>query len=89
MLTVSARETGADFESALPPPTTYASWLNQMERWFGLITHRSIRRVSFSRVKELIANIKQFVAAYNKTKAPSTARPRQIQAWRSSSDFAH
>ena len=23
---------------------TYASWLNQVERWFGLITQRAIRR---------------------------------------------
>jgi putative transposase len=49
---------------------TYASWLNQVERWFGIITQRAIRRGSFSSVKELIARIEQFVAAYNKTKAP-------------------
>ena len=30
---------------------TYASWLNQVERWFGLTTQRAIRRVSFSSVK--------------------------------------
>jgi len=34
---------------------TYASWLNQVERWFGIITQRAIRRGSFSSVKELIA----------------------------------
>jgi putative transposase len=49
---------------------TYASWLNQVERWFGIITQRAIRRGSFSSVKELIAKIEQFVAAYNKSKAP-------------------
>ena len=49
---------------------TYASWLNQVERWFGLITQKAIRRGSFSSVKELIAKIEQFVAAYDKTKAP-------------------
>jgi len=27
---------------------TYASWLNQVERWFGLITQQAIRRGSFS-----------------------------------------
>ena len=41
-----------------------------MERWFGIITQRAIRRGSFSSVKELIARIEQFVAADNKTKAP-------------------
>ena len=49
---------------------TDASWLNQVERWFGLITQRAIRRGSFSSVKELIAKIEQFVAADGKTKAP-------------------
>jgi putative transposase len=49
---------------------TYASWLNQVERWFGLITQKAIRRGSFSSVKELIEKIEQFVVAYDKTKAP-------------------
>ena len=49
---------------------TYASCLKQVERWFGVITQRAIRRGSFSSVKELIAKIEQDVAAYNKTKAP-------------------
>ena len=49
---------------------TSASWLNQVERWFGLITQQAIRRGNFSSVKELIAKIEQFVAAYNKSKAP-------------------
>lgn len=49
---------------------TYASWLNQVERWFGIITQRAIRRGSFSNVKQLIAKIEQFVATYNETKAP-------------------
>jgi len=49
---------------------TYSSWLNQVERWFALITQRAIRRGSFSSVKELIAKIEHFVANYNKNKAP-------------------
>jgi putative transposase len=50
--------------------STYASWLNQVERWFGIITQHAIRRCSFTSVKELITKIVQFVAVYNKTKAP-------------------
>ncbi|MCP9864514.1 hypothetical protein KBY77_15445 [Synechococcus sp. Cruz-7E5] len=41
---------------------TYDSWLNQVERWFGIITQRAIRRGSFSSVVGLIARIEQFVA---------------------------
>ena len=37
----------------LHPP--YASWLNHVERRFGIITQRGIRRGSFYSVKELIA----------------------------------
>ena len=39
---------------------TYASWLNQVERWFGIITQRAIRRGSFSSVKQL-TDINRFV----------------------------
>ena len=41
-----------------------------MERLFGIITQRAIRRGSFSSVKELIAKIEQLVAFYNKAKDP-------------------
>ncbi|WP_410548637.1 transposase, partial [Achromobacter sp. SIMBA_011] len=36
---------------------TYSSWLNQVERWFGLITQQAIRRGSFKNVRQLIASI--------------------------------
>jgi putative transposase len=49
---------------------TYASWLNQVERWFGLITQQSIRRGSFRNVGELIRNIQKFVDNYNKNATP-------------------
>jgi putative transposase len=49
---------------------TYSSWLNQVERWFGLITQRAIRRGSFRSVKELIAKINSFVQHYNRSSRP-------------------
>lgn len=49
---------------------TYSSWLNQVERWFGLITQRAIRRGSFRSVKDLIAKIDAFVRHYNRTHRP-------------------
>jgi putative transposase len=54
----------------VPFTPAYASWLNQVERWFGIITERVIRRGSFRSVKELIAKIEQLFASYNKAKAP-------------------
>lgn len=44
---------------------TYSSWLNQVERFFGLITDKAIRRGSFRSVKELISKIDHFVTHYN------------------------
>jgi putative transposase len=49
---------------------TYSSWLNQVERFFALITQRAIRRGSFSSVKDLIAKIDHFVTRYNKSCKP-------------------
>jgi hypothetical protein len=49
---------------------TYASWLNQVERWFGLITQQAIRRGSFRSVKELVQKIDAYVAHYNLHRRP-------------------
>jgi len=44
---------------------TSASWLNQVERFFALITDKAIRRGSFSSVRELIEKIELFIAHHN------------------------
>ena len=44
---------------------TYSSWLNQVERFFSLITDRAIRRGSFTSVGQLVQRIDHFVASYN------------------------
>ncbi|MDR0247163.1 MAG: IS630 family transposase, partial [Burkholderiales bacterium] len=49
---------------------TYSSWLNQVERWFGLITQQVIRRGSFESVRQLIFNIQRYVDHYNRHKRP-------------------
>src|SRR5215470_136289 len=49
---------------------TYSSWLNQVERWFALITQQAIRRGSFRSVGELVHNIDAYVANYNRHKRP-------------------
>jgi transposase len=49
---------------------TYASWLNLVERWFGIITQQAIRRGSFTKVKALIQRIDQFVGHYNASSRP-------------------
>jgi len=49
---------------------TYSSWLNQIERWFGLITQQAIGRGSFRSVKDLIAKIDHFVQNYSRNRRP-------------------
>lgn len=49
---------------------TYSSWLNQVERFFSLITDKAIRRGSFKSVRELTRRIDQFVSHHNQSSAP-------------------
>ena len=49
---------------------TYASWLNQVEIWFHIITQKAIRRGTFRSVKELVAKIEHFVRTYNAEASP-------------------
>jgi putative transposase len=49
---------------------TYASWLNQVEYWFNIITQRAIRRGTFRSVKQLVARIDDFVTHHNRRATP-------------------
>lgn len=49
---------------------TYCSWLNQVERFFGLITQKQIRRGSFKSIKDPKKSIHQYLEAYNEKPSP-------------------
>ena len=49
---------------------TSSSWLNLIERWFGELTSKRIRRDSFLSVDDLIAAIDEFLAAWNEKPRP-------------------
>lgn len=49
---------------------TYASWLNQVEIWFNIISQRAIRRGTFRNVRELVTKIDDFVRHYNQRSQP-------------------
>ena len=49
---------------------TSASWLNLVERWFGEITRKRIRRGVFKSVPELVAAIDEFIRLNNKNPKP-------------------
>ena len=49
---------------------TSSSWLNLVERWFGEITRKKIRRGVFKSVPELIAAIEDYIRLYNENPKP-------------------
>lgn len=49
---------------------TSSSWLNLVERFFGIITEKQIRRGVFSSVAELEEKIMQFIQGHNKSPKP-------------------
>jgi hypothetical protein len=51
---------------------TYSSWINQVERWFGLLTQRQIRRGSHQSVRALEDAIRLYLKANNEKPKPFT-----------------
>lgn len=51
---------------------TSASWLNQVERFFGLLTDRRIRRGTFGSVRELESAIRDYLLQHNQNSQPFT-----------------
>lgn len=49
---------------------THSSWINQVERWFGLLSQRQIKRGSHHTVRDLEAAIEQFIAVHNENPRP-------------------
>lgn len=58
---------------------TSASWLNQVEIWFGIFTRKSLSGASFQSTEQLTQAIEAFVTAYNKTAAPFVWRKREVR----------
>jgi transposase len=49
---------------------TYASWLNQVECWFSILSRQALQGASFTSPLELRKAIDQFVTVYNQTASP-------------------
>lgn len=58
---------------------TSASWLNQIEIWFGLLTRKALRGASFSRKDQLRSAIEAFVAKTNENPKPFHWRKREVK----------
>src|SRR5437870_778610 len=60
---------------------TSSSWMNLVERWFGHLDHKAIRRGVFRSVADLQASIEAFLTAWNQAPKPFvwTATVESIQ----------
>lgn len=58
---------------------TSASWLNQVEIWFGILSRKTLTGASFTSAAQLIEAIEAFVDAYNETATPFTWRKREVR----------
>ena len=61
---------------------TSSSWLNLVERWFGELTTKAVRRGAFASVADLQSAIAGFLEAWNENPKPFvwTATIESIQA---------
>jgi transposase len=58
---------------------TSASWLNQIEIWFGLLTRKALRSASFSSKDQLRSAIEAFVDRTNEHPKPFHWRKREVK----------
>ena len=49
---------------------TYSSWLNQVERWFGLLTDKLLRRGVHTSVQALENDIRDWITTWNDDPKP-------------------
>jgi transposase len=57
---------------------TSASWLNQIEIWFGMLSRKALNGASFNSVADLIQAIEAFVKVHNENAAPFVWRKREV-----------
>ena len=58
---------------------TSASWLNQIEIWFGILSRKVLRGASFDSIEQLATAIKEYITFYNLTSKPFVWRKREVK----------
>lgn len=81
---LSTHKGNADWLATNPKVTlhftpTSASWLNQIEIWFGILQRKALRGASFESIDKLTQDIKDFTTAYNKNASPFIWRKREVK----------
>ncbi len=60
-------------------PPTSASWLNQVEIWFGIFSRKALRGASFASPQQLRQRIEDFIERDNPTAKPFRWRKREVK----------
>jgi len=58
---------------------TSASWLNQIEIWFGILSRKALRGANLRSIEELRQAIEAFVTAYSAKAKPFVWRKREVK----------
>lgn len=58
---------------------TSASWLNQVEIWFGILSRKALKNASFKSVDDLCVAINAFVEVYQQNAKPFVWRKREVK----------
>ena len=58
---------------------TSASWLNQVEIWFGIMSRKALKGASFGSIEHLRQAIEAFATAYGPTAKPFVWRKREVK----------
>ena len=68
---------------------TQASWLNQLEIWFSILSRRALRGASFTSPRQVRQVIDQFIQAHNETAAPFEWTKAEVHPGRLKSCYSH
>lgn len=58
----------------------HASWLNQIEIWFSILSRSALKKASFTSPKQVREAIDQFIEVYNKDAAPFQWTKREVKS---------
>lgn len=58
---------------------THASWLNQVEVWFSILSRHALQHSSFDSVAALLKRIDDYIAAYNRQAHPFAWKAKDVR----------
>jgi len=68
---------------------THASWLNQIEIWFSLLSRYALKSASFTSVRQLRQAIDDFISAHNEKAAPFEWTKRYVKSVHPKNKYAY